>query len=669
MDGKANIEKGENSQLHKSDIEIKWHIILRVFALLCAAYMLFPAPFKRLSVDLDPSWIYAINQAGALGLKFGKDIIFTYGPLGYLLQPINIGYNALAGACFWATIYFFTMYAISDILFFNKNIANRISNFGVLFLLFACLFAPPDREYYVCYLVILWLSILWFDQNRVRYLVPLSFVVSLCFFMKFSSAVFTISAILVFVVVSSIRERRLNKASSYLLLSIPIMVIIGYLIYNPSLVDLYHYVLGGFEISSGFNSAMSLNLNTGYLVQALTLGVIFAFALLLMSRLDTNFFMYMCIYAGPMFFIFKHGFVRSDLHTEAFYRNFTLYICTMILFFDIVGFLKNGAAVADSVVQPSVASSNEWSKVKRMMLPLLVIALLYAPIANYGNPLPKIARSIAGKNAELKESYITLKEGTVFLEASTVPNEIKEAIGKSSLSIFSWEYLLMDSLDAEWKMLPVIQNYSAYTPYLDKLESRLYSEEGPEYVLIDFNSLTIDLRYPFIETPSTWEAIYASYRTSMVQDNYLLLERTERAFNTNNKNVINEAISPKEEKIVIPESSQMTCIRIEAELTLLGKMMKTFVKIPEVTMDVVYEDGTTAEGRVLLDNFENDVLIGCLPRTIDETAEMLNPVGKTRNADKEVAAVESIQFGGPGLRYYHPSVNVAISEYVDTKAE
>jgi hypothetical protein len=44
-------------------------------------------------VGLDPSWAYAISRAAADGLIFGKDIIFTYGPLGYLVAGATLKQN------------------------------------------------------------------------------------------------------------------------------------------------------------------------------------------------------------------------------------------------------------------------------------------------------------------------------------------------------------------------------------------------------------------------------------------------------------------------------------------------------------------------------------------------------------------------------------------------
>src|ERR1700730_1906518 len=47
----------------------------------------FPVPPFGLGSGLDASWGYALNMAHAQHLVFGKDFIFTFGPLGYLTCP------------------------------------------------------------------------------------------------------------------------------------------------------------------------------------------------------------------------------------------------------------------------------------------------------------------------------------------------------------------------------------------------------------------------------------------------------------------------------------------------------------------------------------------------------------------------------------------------------
>ena len=49
----------------------------------------------------DPSWQLALNHAAEYGLTFGDEVIFTYGPLGFLRVPL-VAYD---GPAVFAAVY------------------------------------------------------------------------------------------------------------------------------------------------------------------------------------------------------------------------------------------------------------------------------------------------------------------------------------------------------------------------------------------------------------------------------------------------------------------------------------------------------------------------------------------------------------------------------------
>ena len=49
---------------------------------------------------LDPSWQMALHQAVSRGLVFGRDFVFTYGPLGFVAYPHDMG-GLLVSAAIW----------------------------------------------------------------------------------------------------------------------------------------------------------------------------------------------------------------------------------------------------------------------------------------------------------------------------------------------------------------------------------------------------------------------------------------------------------------------------------------------------------------------------------------------------------------------------------------
>ena len=55
----------------------------RILVAVLVLFRAFTLPFAA-ATGLDRSWQLAIAEASTHGLVFGRDIVFTYGPLGYL---------------------------------------------------------------------------------------------------------------------------------------------------------------------------------------------------------------------------------------------------------------------------------------------------------------------------------------------------------------------------------------------------------------------------------------------------------------------------------------------------------------------------------------------------------------------------------------------------------
>ena len=93
---------------------------------------------------------------------------------------------------------------------------------------------------------------------------------------------------------------------------------------------------------------------------------------------------------------------------------------------------------------------------------------------------------------------------------------MRTLIGNSSVASLSVVYsgALLDGLNL--KLYPVIQRYSAYTPYLDGLNAAFIREKGPRFLL--FNGFAIDHRHPWTETPAMWLEVYRWYNTRLLGD-------------------------------------------------------------------------------------------------------------------------------------------------------
>ncbi len=77
-------------------------------------------PIKRMALEpgTDPSTYFVANYVAATDLRFGADIVFTYGPLGYLAQPQDVGANLSFAygfqLCLWMMLSWLCWKVVSD---------------------------------------------------------------------------------------------------------------------------------------------------------------------------------------------------------------------------------------------------------------------------------------------------------------------------------------------------------------------------------------------------------------------------------------------------------------------------------------------------------------------------------------------------------------------------
>ena len=66
-----------------------------IYSLLFGILFLFNANLYKIEQGIDYSWIFSINYAFANHFLWGKNLVFTYGPYGFLIFPKNISNNFL----------------------------------------------------------------------------------------------------------------------------------------------------------------------------------------------------------------------------------------------------------------------------------------------------------------------------------------------------------------------------------------------------------------------------------------------------------------------------------------------------------------------------------------------------------------------------------------------
>lgn len=113
-----------------------------------------------------------------------------------------------------------------------------------------------------------------------------------------------------------------------------------------------------------------------------------------------------------------------------------------------------------------------------------------------------------------------------------LPPSIRRRIGDRTVTIDPWEIGVAWAYGLNWHPLPVIQDYSAYTTALDRLNARALAGAGPRTILRqspgqeDLAPAGVDGRYPGWDSPAAKLALLCNYRAALTTPRWQLVEKT-----------------------------------------------------------------------------------------------------------------------------------------------
>lgn len=188
-----------------------WGIIVAYFFLL-----FFQMPSGQVT-GLDPSWTYAIARAATEKLIFGKDVIFTCGPFGYLVV-----YGVALEQHFFSIIAFHTaVHLIFCVLLLLKilMLKSNIQKMALFFTILLAFLMLPGIEYEIIYTYLLLFSFdrLW-EKKSIRWVsVILGGFAGFCLLTKFTIGVYilgSLSLLLIGKFYNSLNSQSSSKSSS-----------------------------------------------------------------------------------------------------------------------------------------------------------------------------------------------------------------------------------------------------------------------------------------------------------------------------------------------------------------------------------------------------------------------------------------------------------------------
>ena len=485
-------------------VSVAWLGQAALWAILWLGLISFPQPP---AAGLDPSWRMTLGYAMLHQLQFGVDLVFTYGPLGYLLPATNSGglyvdhlvWQVGANAVFATTIWLL-----------GRSLRGwKLAIYYVTFVAFGVSYGDAVH---ISMILLLALALLREPVAVRRWLVVLAgamlAVLALVKFTNLMLAVFAVAC-----VAGHHAWRRRWVDFGVVSVGFGGSFLVGWALCGQHLGNLPAYFINSLNASLGYGDGMAVYETAP--VFALGLGAALSvagyYALTLYGRRDFPRALAMALIAAATSFInWKHGYIRADGHVFAHYITCLLVAASFPVLLDDDGPLRGwkrallGLTAAFSLAGAYIVSPNSITDAP---------AIWNYHVKTTVNALKLLPVFVRNSKSE----YATVAK------ANTLAG-LKAYVGRSSIDMMGSEqsYLLFSGLN--YTPRPVFQSYFPYTGRLLRLNEDFYkSERAPTYVAQRLD--TIDYRLPANEDSLATRYLYHHYTFVTNEAGFLLWHR------------------------------------------------------------------------------------------------------------------------------------------------
>lgn len=541
-------------------------------------------------MGLDPSWGTALNEALVAKLVFGRDVVFTFGPLGpvytrsyhpgtdhvMLVGSLLIALGAIAG--FWFLC--------------------RQRPAWMLLLPLAISLCVMRDAYFMMLPLLLLLAAWRLDENsgteRHRSAVGPAATVALALLsaaigalplIKGSfSGVVGLEGLLAVAMLWTAGRRGLalmvvavgagTMAIAWLLCGQPISALPGFFI-------------GQAPIVSGYAGAMSLQGPAWAVIGSIVMGAVLWLLMWFRVRHDKPWRTVLLLLGLAFYFFvtFKAAFVRHDAHV--------LLAAGTFLF---VGAALAAATGKRFAVGVSIVAAVGWYGAESSVLPVVQGGL---------GRIPAVVTQ-AFRDAYLRASAPEILDQRYDEARAAIRAASPVRLAPGKVDIYPTELSPIFASEARWAGRPVPQSYSAYTKSLLELDAKhLEGPNAPDHVY--FRTMAIDGRMPSQDDSLSWPILLSRYEPVEIQGDYLHLQRgavRPVTFGAEHRRTVRIG-----EWVDLPERDRFQWVSIDVQPSLAGRAMLMLYKLPEVSIDLKLASGQEQHHRLIPDIARHGVLL------------------------------------------------------------
>jgi hypothetical protein len=540
-----------------------------------------PAPVSGDAPYLDPSWMVVLHLAFLDGLDFGQDIVFTYGPWGFVATrtyvPGTFGWLLTAWIVLAASIWY-AAFAVA-------LATMRSALWAALWMSALLLIVSLGFEAAYMAVAVLFVAAAAGD-GRSRLLTGatalLAAVLAWLGLVKFTY--FGLGTALVILVTAWLYATRRRVGPALPVYAVAWLAL--WLVARQPLGAAPDYVVNGLSVAAGYTPAMSLWSDTPLALLALGAAALTVAVVIARERVSGRRFPVIgTAYALTLYVAFKAGYVRQDdWHTPI-----------ALLAVAIV------ALVAAALFTIPAAELAPRMRMVGIALPLAIAAGAWG-VAAVPGPAQHVADVVRSSDDTLA-FFVHPREAASSrrLGWSSALAEIRRTVPlprvPGTADLYPDDQLVLVANGVTRFARPVFQSYSAYTPRLIALnEAHLRRVDRPRTIFVDLSP--IDGRWPTSEDGPNLMTILSDYRLEQRTGSYLVFrDERRRGYRLEPARTVRARLG---QSIAVPTLADgPVWVSMDVHRTVLGRLEELALRPAVLFLDARLAGGQTVEHRLV----------------------------------------------------------------------
>lgn len=537
--------------------------------------------------EVDRSWMQVLHFAFEHHLQWGRDIVFTFGPWGFL-------YGGYAPATH--TLSMFAWVALALVFGWSAwRVARHLTSnagFGGLWLLgFVCVAGLTitqniDARLTAWSALLLVLHFSVEDRPSSPTQIALAVSLGLIGLIKFTLFLMAVLVVAVIAANTLLRYRKFPAVVLWFAAS----TLAFWLMAGQHLNALLPYLANSWRVASGFTEAMmwtppeeTQSIVLFFLVATPFLALC-AYAVWARHRFLGA--LPLLAWSGIVFLVFKYGYVRHDVHMIP--TALQLLVLTW-----------SGVPMA----WPVLERQRRWTGAVAWIPVAAALCLLGNTVGQFSTEslFLQVARTFRLENVTGLVCWSRSAEAlraALATESEQARNEYRIPPTTGDVDLYPFNQALILAFGLPYRPRPVIQSYSAYTPELAALNTRhLQTERAAQNIL--FEVKTIDGRFPSLDDGLSWPELLTRYDVKDATGPFLLLTRATEARTYRLLPLADMPIRFGERAAIPSMLEGPIWARLEMDESWSGRIISTAYKPTILFMDVIMRTGARAVFRLV----------------------------------------------------------------------